>query len=307
MVNSCTGKMGHATAEAIVRAGLSLVPYTICGTSQGVAVGSIGISGIPVERVTLENRVQVLLIPVLSIETWYPMPGTPDKREIFTTFQPVQVMQEVKGSYPGMIIVDYSLPSAVNSNAQFYCEQGVPFVMGTTGGDRAQLLSDTMSCGIHAVIAPQMGKQVVAFQAMMQNMAAEFPGSFSGYTLEVVESHQRTKADTSGTAKAVVESFRELGVADFNVSDIQKVRMPRDQVELMHVPEQHLDGHAFHTYRLRSPDHTVTFEFQHNVCGRGIYAEGTVDAVLFLHDKIKQASEQKVFTMIDVLRGGKMR
>jgi dihydrodipicolinate reductase len=32
---------------------------------------------------------------------------------------------------------------------------------------------------------------------------------------------------------------------------------------------------------------SVSFEFQHNVCGRSIYAEGTVDAVLFLAKKVK--------------------
>ena len=57
--------------------------------------------------------------------------------------------------------------------------------------------------------------QVVAFQATMELMAQQFPGAFSGYKLEVVESHQRTKVDTSGTAKAIVASFQELGV-DFS-------------------------------------------------------------------------------------------
>ena len=54
--------------------------------------------------------------------------------------------------------------------------------------------------------------QVVAFQATMALMAESFPGAFAGYRLEVTESHQRTKVDTSGTAKAVVESFRALGI-----------------------------------------------------------------------------------------------
>ena len=30
------------------------------------------------------------------------------------------------------------------------------------------------------------------------------------------------------------------------------------------------------------PSCSVTFQFQHNVCGRSIYADGTVDVVLFL-------------------------
>jgi hypothetical protein len=57
-----------------------------------------------------------------------------------------------------------------------------------------------------------MSLQVVAFQAMMQLMAENFPGVFSGYELSVVESHQRNKADTSGTAKAVVQSFSKMGL-----------------------------------------------------------------------------------------------
>lgn len=31
---------------------------------------------------------------------------------------------------------------------------------------------------------------------------------------------------------------------------------------------------------------SVSFEFQHDVCGRSIYAEGTVDAILFLAKKV---------------------
>jgi hypothetical protein len=47
---------------------------------------------------------------------------------------------------------------------------------------------------------------------MMELMAERFPGCFSGYRLAVAESHQRTKADTSGTAKAVVASLNKMGL-----------------------------------------------------------------------------------------------
>lgn len=53
--------------------------------------------------------------------------------------------------------------------------------------------------------------QVVAFQATLELMAQQFPGAFAGYQLEVTESHQRQKADTSGTAKAVIGSIAKLG------------------------------------------------------------------------------------------------
>ncbi|XP_057824368.2 probable 4-hydroxy-tetrahydrodipicolinate reductase 2, chloroplastic [Cryptomeria japonica] len=63
---------------------------------------------------------------------------------------------------------------------------GVPFVMGTTGGDREKLLDVVRKANNYAVIAPQMGKQVVAFQAAMEIMAEHFPEAFSGYKLEVI-------------------------------------------------------------------------------------------------------------------------
>ena len=88
--------------------------------------------------------------------------------------------------------------------------------MGTTGGDRAAVAAAAEAAGVYAVVAPQMGKQVVAFQAMMELMAREFPGAFQGYNLTVTESHQRNKADVSGTAKAVVASMQRMGVEGFS-------------------------------------------------------------------------------------------
>jgi 4-hydroxy-tetrahydrodipicolinate reductase len=140
----------------------------------------------------------------------------------------------------------------------------------------------------------------------MELMAEQFPGAFAGYTLQVTESHQSSKVDTSGTAKAVISSFQKLGLP-FNLDQIEMVRDPEEQVKRMGVPSEHLNGHAFHTYQLVSADGMVVFEFQHNVCGRSIYAQGTVDAVLFLAKKIREKADKKLYNMIDVLREGNMR
>lgn len=52
-------------------------------------------------------------------------------------------------------------------NALFYCRNHVPFVMGTTGGDREKLMNDVRESGNYAVIAPQMGKQVLPHASML--------------------------------------------------------------------------------------------------------------------------------------------
>ena len=199
------------------------------------------------------------------------------------------------------ISVDFTHPSAVNVNADFYCKHSLPFVMGTTGGDREKLIRTVCNSGICAVIAPNMAKQIVGFQAMMEYAASTFPGIFHGYTLTVKESHQAGKADTSGTAKAMVSCFNRMGV-DFSQEAIAMERDPAVQREQWGIPEAHLSGHGWHTYRLISPDNTVVFEFQHNVNGRDIYAAGTMDAVCYLDRKLKQGLPGRVFTMIDVLK-----
>lgn len=272
MVNGCTGKMGRAVLEAAMSAGLNPVPVALGGP---------------------EDAGKILDFNGKQIEVH----GPSDRESILSsTFK----------EYPDLIVVDYTVPAAVNENASLYCKVGVPFVMGTTGGDRELLYKTVADSKVFAVISPQMGKQVVAFLAAMEIMAEQFPGAFSGYDLQVMESHQASKLDVSGTAKSVISCFQKLG-ASFELEQVQLIRDPKLQVEMVGVPEEHLLGHAFHMYHLTSPDGTVSFEFQHNVCGRSIYAEGTVDAILFLAKKVRSNADKRIYDMIDVLREGNMR
>lgn len=200
------------------------------------------------------------------------------------------------------ITVDYTHPTAVNANAELYSNLGLPFVMGTTGGERSSLMETATASGLHAVIAPNMAKQIVGLQAMLSYGAENFPGLFRGYTLEVKESHQKGKADTSGTAKAIVGYFNAMGTP-FSEEEIQMERNPEKQKNEWHIPDAHLTGHAWHTYTLRSEDGTVLFSFTHNVNGREVYQKGTLDAVAFLAKKMADGAEARVFSMIDVLKG----
>jgi len=200
------------------------------------------------------------------------------------------------------ISIDFTHPSAVNGNAAFYCAKGLPFVMGTTGGDRDQLDGTVRNGSVPAVIAPNMARQIVGFQAMMEYAAETFPGLFKGYNASVRESHQAGKADTSGTAKAVVGSLQRLGI-DFAADRIEMERDPVAQQKEWGIPEEHLTGHGWHTYTLESPDKTALFAFTHNINGRDIYAQGTLEAVEFLAAKIEAGIGGEVFSMIDVLKG----
>lgn len=196
------------------------------------------------------------------------------------------------------IIVDFTLPRSVNQNAELYCECEIPFVMGTTGGDRDLLKEAVEVSNISAVIALNMAKQIVAFQAMMKYAAESFPKVFKGYKLVIRESHQKQKADTSGTAKSMVEYFNKLGIP-FRKDQIVQLRDPDEQL-VRGVPAKYLDGHGWHNYSFCSEDGNVLFRFTHNINGRNVYAQGTLDAIRFL---AKHKEDQgKVFSMIDVLK-----
>jgi 4-hydroxy-tetrahydrodipicolinate reductase len=200
-----------------------------------------------------------------------------------------------------LICVDFTHPSAVNENAEFYARHQLPFVMGTTGGDRERLAELIQNSSVSAIIAPNMAKQIVGFQALMAYAAESFPNLFKGYHLTIRESHQAGKADTSGTAKAMVHYFNRMGIP-FDTAEIEMERDPERQHNMWGVPPEYLKGHAWHTYTLISKDQTVKFEFSHNVNGREIYGEGAMDAVAFLARKIIDGSRGEVFSMIDVLK-----
>lgn len=269
MVNGLPGNVAVIiTQHVMANERLNLIPYSLTGPEIDQA----------------DQRIGDTLITLVR-------PETRDR-----------VISEVKSSFGSFLSVDYTHPTAVNSNADFYCRHRLPFVMGTTGGDRKRLMDSVNQAALPAVIAPNMAKQIVGLQAIMEYAATEFPGLFTGYSLEVKESHQKGKADTSGTAKAMVQYFNAMGV-DYSQEDISMERDPEKQLKEWGVPKEYLGGHAWHTYTLVSADKTVKFSFTHNVNGREVYALGTMDAIFYLEKKVREGGNGRAYSMIDVLRG----
>jgi 4-hydroxy-tetrahydrodipicolinate reductase len=269
MVNGQPGKMSTETAKLVIESDdFELLPYSLTGPEieQGrVRIGDVEIELIhPDERaVFLENRIMV--DPFIS--------------------------------------VDYTHPSAVVGNAQWYCEHGLHFVMGTSlrgNKDAVEgIVRDSEAC---AVVAPNMARQVVAFQAMMEYLADSSPGLYEGHSLRIRESHQVGKEGTSATASAMVECFNRLGIP-FTVDEIEMVRNIEEQ-RAMGVPEEFLDAHGWHTYRVISPDDTIALQYTHNINGRRPYALGTLDALRYVCRRTEEGREgQGLYSMIDVNRG----
>ncbi|MFA6460622.1 MAG: dihydrodipicolinate reductase C-terminal domain-containing protein [Patescibacteria group bacterium] len=269
------GKVAYPIAEAVAASpDMELLPYAFTGAE--VDVKSVVINGQPVWLIKPDARVMLL-----SHFDFYENPD---------------------------VIIDFTAPEAVEKNVDFYTVNELPFVMGTTFGGFIHLQdyinSKVSQSFINAVVAPNMAKDVVLVQAMFEWAAENFPGALKEFSAKTVESHQKTKSDTSGTAKAIVASLRTLGV-DCSVEGIKKIRK-EEAYEVMGIPKEYWDGHGWHTYPLTKNDGNVFLEFTHNINGRQPYVDGTLDAVRFLHRKMNPEKKNvgNVFSMVDILREG---
>jgi len=270
MVNGLPGKMARAVAEAVVHQPdqFSLVPFSLTGAE------------VPNEREEVAG-VSVQLIPPAKRT---PRPGwvAPGRR---------------------LVAVDFTVPSAVEGNVAYYCEQGWPFVLGTTGGDDAAVRERVARSPVCAVAAPNMSVPVLLWVAALEYLSETFPGALAGWEGEIVESHQAGKKDTSGTAKLMVRFLQRLGI-NVDVERIVKVRDPYIQRSQLKVPEAYLGGHAYHNYRLRSPDGTVQLGLSHEVLGRQTYVEGALRAVRFVAERSSAGIRGRTYSMQEILRAG---
>ena len=220
--------------------------------------------------------------------------------------------RRAKAEYPeaGLICIDFT--PVANGNAEWYAANGLPFVMGTTGGDREALKKTVEDAKTYCVIAPNMAKQIVALQAALEGMAAD-PSLFAGCTLTCDESHQSSKVDTSGTAKALSATLGNNGDGGWGDERIVRVRdvdssapaAARRTAACRRCPRTR--SAATRSTRTRSsrrrPRRVPVPPQRAGALG---VRRGTVDAAVFLARRAAAADARTSYTMIDVLRAGAM-
>ena len=263
MVNGLPGKMASEVARGIF--GLrryELIPYSLTG------------SNLHTNPYLLED-LEINLIK-------------PEEREEF-----IAKIQKPE------ISIDYTHPSAVNLNADFYCKHNLPFIMGTTGGDRTSLVQRVVQSDNLAIIDTALGVLPLFVRYALETVSNYYSGSLKGYTFQLTESHQKGKADVSAFARAIAGCAKVAGM-DFDVKQIRSVREPEEQIARGISPEA-VFGHASHDFSITSPEGSATFSVQLMIKGRRHYAEGTFLAMDFLSKKIASGEKGKVYSMNDVL------
>jgi 4-hydroxy-tetrahydrodipicolinate reductase len=98
--------------------------------------------------------------------------------------------------------VDFTRPDAVAANVRAGLEQGVPCVVGTTGGDLQELDAIARERGVAVFAAPNFAVGAVLMMRFAAEAARHMPRA------EIVELHHETKVDApSGTAKATAAAM----------------------------------------------------------------------------------------------------
>ena len=118
------------------------------------------------------------------------------------------------------------------------------------------------------VICPNTNILMLKFMKMV----ATAGHLYSGYDIQVLESHQSGKKSTPGTAVAIA---RSLGVAP---DEITSIRDPQAQESLLKIAPEDLSRHAFHHITIRDGGCEIGLETK--VHGEAPYAAGVSKIVL---------------------------
>ncbi len=211
------------------------------------------------------------------------------------------------------IDVDFTTPLSVKLNVDFYTERELPFLLGTTGGnkngcDERYIAKKVAESKINAVVAPNFSKEIVAFLESIKYWARTFPGSLKGYEIKIIESHPASKKDVSGTVMSMLPTFDKLGVS-YSIEQVDRDKVRNEEgYRNLGIPEKYWNAHGWHFFSFRrKDDESVLLEYTTKVIGRETYAYGAMDAIRFLHEKNKNAFKSSdvghVYSMINVMKG----
>ena len=176
------------------------------------------------------------------------------------------------------VLVDFTLPEAVEEHLDYVAKYKKALVLGTTGLTDAQVNKvQEVSRVVPIVYSPNMSIGVNVLFSLLPEIAKKLGPD---YSVEIVEAHHKAKKDApSGTAKKMAEVIKDVTKKDL----------------------------AIHSIRLGDifGDHTVVFcgnseriEIKHQAHSRDLFAVGALKAIKWIVGK-----PAGLYTMQDVLKG----
>lgn len=194
------------------------------------------------------------------------------------------------------VLVDFTVPGATLSNAEYASKTGKAMVIGTTGfSDDEKKQLEGLAKGFSCVLSPNMSIGVNVMFEVARKLAQSLGDEFD---VEIVEAHHRFKVDSpSATALKLGEVVAEALGRDFK----KAVRFER----YGRIGERRKDEIGIQTIRGGDivGEHTLIFcgigervEFIHRALNRDNFARGAIRALKWVVGK-----PPGIYTMKDVL------
>lgn len=141
----------------------------------------------------------------------------------------------------------------------------IPIIQGSSYEECVPIVEEGVKSGAKIIRAPNLSIPVAKFMSLFETQVKELCKVMD---LTIFESHQKGKADVSRTARDMAT------MAGINHEDIGYTRDPEEQQECLGVPEEHLDGHAYHFFKFEGMG--VKIQTSILINGRTTYAKGAI-------------------------------
>jgi 4-hydroxy-tetrahydrodipicolinate reductase len=204
----------------------------------------------------------------------------------------VAVTDDISAALLGAeVVIDFSLPAALDELARIAARQNVALVSGTTGVTDLSSL-DAAAARVPVLWAPNMSLGI----QVLSELAAEAARRLGpGFDIEITEVHHRRKVDApSGTAVRLGEAIREVRPLR-PVSGRQGIVGERPSDELGVFALRGGDVIGDHTVHLFGVGERL--ELTHRATSRDLFASGALRAARWIAGK-----PARRYTLADVLR-----
>ena len=189
----------------------------------------------------------------------------------------IKVSSNLDGLFLVDVLVDFTLPEAVDAHLDYVAKYKKALVLGTTGlADAQKSKVEEIAKIVPVVFTPNMSVGINVLFSILPEMAKRLGPD---YSIEIVEAHHKAKKDApSGTAKKLAEV----------ITQVTKKDIPMHSIRL---------GDIFGDHQIVFCGNSERIEVKHHVHSRDLFVVGDLRAVKWIFGK-----PAGLYSMQDVLK-----
>ena len=190
----------------------------------------------------------------------------------------IKVSSNLDGLFLIDVLVDFTLPEAVDTHLDYVAKYKKAYVLGTTGLSDAQKSKvEEVAKIVPVVFTPNMSVGVNVLFSILPEVAKKLGPD---YSVEIVEAHHKAKKDSpSGTAKKLAEV----------ITQVTKKAVPMHSIRL---------GDIFGDHQIIFCGNSERIEIKHQAHSRDLFVVGALKVAKWIFGK-----PAGLYSMQDVLKG----